>query len=136
MNRITPLFITFLGLFFIKPLSAQITILGYNHVGLCVKDLQVSTKFYRDIIGLTPIDVPENKKATRSWFKIADGQELHLLAGRAFPVTNNDPNMGHFSLSIADADPVETYLKSLKMPYLRQQRFDGAWQILDRKSVV
>ena len=118
-----------LSLLFIKSLSAQIAVSGYNHIGLCVKDLKESAHFYRDIIGLEPLEVPDNKKATRSWFKIAAGQELHLLSGRTFPVVNQDPNMAHFALTIADADPVEVYLKKLKMPYLRQQRFDGAWQI-------
>ncbi|HRI62044.1 MAG TPA: DUF1080 domain-containing protein, partial [Saprospiraceae bacterium] len=108
---------------------AQIPVTGYNHVALAVKDIKESAKFYREFIGLEPIEVPEHLKAIRSWFKIAPGQELHLLAGRTFPVTNNDPNLAHFSLTIPDADPVEAYLKEKKYPYLRQQRFDGAWQI-------
>ena len=119
----------FLSLFLTKTMSAQIAVNGYNHVALCVKDIKESTRFYRDVMGLETVEVPEQMKAIRSWFKIAPGQELHLLAGRTFPVANNDPNMSHFSLTISDADPVEVYLKNLKMPYLRQQRFDGAWQI-------
>ncbi|MEK7257349.1 MAG: family 16 glycoside hydrolase [Bacteroidota bacterium] len=126
MNKI---FTFFFGLFFIQNLSAQITVSGYNHVALAVKDINESARFYREIIGLEPIEVPDHLKAIRSWFKIAPGQELHLLAGRTFPVTNNDPNLAHFSLTIPDADPVEAYLKTKGLPYLRQQRFDGAWQI-------
>ncbi len=117
------------GLLSAGRLSGQIAVSGYNHVALAVKDMEASARFYREIIGLEPIPVPENLKAIRSWFKIAPGQELHLLAGRTFPVTNNDPNLAHFSLTIADADPVEAYLKLKGLPYLRQQRFDGAWQI-------
>lgn len=117
------------SLFLSIHVSAQIAVNGYNHVALCVKDLKESTVFYRDVMGFEPLEVPENKRTTRSWFKIATGQELHLLSGRTFPVANNDPNMAHFSLTIADVEPVEAYLKKLKMPYLRQQRFDGAWQI-------
>ena len=118
-----------LGLFLTKTITAQIAISGYNHVGLCVKDLKESTRFYREIVGLEPLEVPNDKKTTRSWFKIAPGQELHLLSGRTFPVVNSDPNMGHIAFTIAEADPVEAYLKKIKRPYLRQQRFDGAWQI-------
>jgi catechol 2,3-dioxygenase-like lactoylglutathione lyase family enzyme len=129
MNKLTVLTFVFCSLFFTKKIEAQITVTGYNHVALCVKDLKESTVFYRDVMGFEPLEVPENKRTTRSWFKIAAGQELHLLSGRTFPVANNDPNMSHFSLTISDADPVEAYLKKLKMPYLRQQRFDGAWQI-------
>ena len=119
----------FATLFFLQNLTAQITVTGYNHVALAVKDINESARFYREIIGLEPVPVPEHLKAIRSWFSIAPGQELHLLAGRTFPVTNNDPNLGHFALTIPDADPVEQFLKSKGLPYLRQQRFDGAWQI-------
>ena len=73
---------------------SAITILGYNHVGLYVKDLQVSTKFYREIIGLKPVDVPDNMVAIRRWFQVAPDQQLHLLLGRNEPVTNNDKNGG------------------------------------------
>ena len=110
-------------------LSAQIQVTGYNHVALAVKNIEESARFYREVIGLEPVEVPEHLKAIRAWFKIAPGQELHLLAGRTFPVTNNDPNLAHFSWTVADADPIEAYLKTQKLPYLRQQRFDGAWQI-------
>ncbi len=110
-------------------LNAQIPVTGYNHVALAVKDIEASAHFYREIIGLEPVPVPEHLKAIRAWFKVAPGQELHLLAGRAFPVTNNDPNLAHFSFTIPDANPVEVYLKEKGLPYLRQQRFDGAWQI-------
>ena len=110
-------------------LSAQIPTTGYNHVALAVKDISESAKFYREVVGLTPTEVPDNLKDIRAWFKIAPGQELHLLAGRTEPVANNDKNGAHFSLSILDADPIEAYLKKIGLPYHRQQRFDGAWQI-------
>jgi lactoylglutathione lyase len=115
--------------FFTNALNAQIGISGYNHVALSVKDIEASTRFYRDTIGLAPKAVPENLKAIRSWFIIAAGQELHLLAGRIDPVSNNHRNGAHFALTIQDANPVEQYLIKIGLPYHRQQRFDGAWQI-------
>lgn len=118
-----------LALFATPSLFAQIAISGYNHVALSVKDIEVSASFYRELVGLEPITVPDNLKAIRAWFKIAPGQELHLLAGRVDSVANNDRNGAHFALSIADANPVEAYLKMKGWPYHRQQRFDGAWQI-------
>jgi catechol 2,3-dioxygenase-like lactoylglutathione lyase family enzyme len=128
MNKIYAFSILF-SLFLLQTLPAQIPVTGYNHVALAVEDIQESAKFYGEFIGLESVEVPEHLKAIRSWFKIAPGQELHLLAGRTFPVTNNDPNLAHFSLTIPDADPVEAYLKEKNYPYLRQLRFDGAWQI-------
>jgi len=108
-----------------------ITILSYNHVGLAVKDLKVSAAFYREIIGLSPVTVPDNLISIRRWFQVAPGQELHLLLGRKDPVSNNDKNGAHFSLTIPSnsADGIEAFLKSKEVPYHRQQRFDGAYQI-------
>jgi lactoylglutathione lyase len=108
-----------------------INILSYNHVGLAVKDLKTSVTFYRDIIGLSPLDVPDNMLAIRRWFRVAPGQELHLLLGRENPVANNDKNGAHFSLSIPtnSADEIEAFLKEKNVPYHRQKRFDGAYQI-------
>jgi lactoylglutathione lyase len=108
-----------------------IEIMSYNHVGLAVKDLKTSVIFYRDIIGLSPLDVPDNMLAIRRWFRVAPGQELHLLLGRENPVANNDKNGAHFSLSIPtnSADGIEAFLKEKNVLYHRQKRFDGAFQI-------
>jgi lactoylglutathione lyase len=108
-----------------------IQILSYNHVGLAVKDLKVSAKFYREIIGLSAVNVPDNLVSIRRWFQIAPGQELHLLLGRENPVANNDKNGAHFSLSIPSnsADGIEAFLKENNIAYHRQMRFDGAFQI-------
>jgi lactoylglutathione lyase len=108
-----------------------INILSYNHVGLAVKDLKTSVVFYRDIIGLSSLDVPDNMLAIRRWFRVAPGQELHLLLGRENPVANNDKNGAHFSLSSPtnSADEIEAFLKGKNIPYHRQKRFDGAYQI-------
>ncbi len=108
-----------------------IPIQSYNHVGLYVKNLKESAKFYREIVGLQPLNVPDNLVAIRRWFQIAPGQELHLLLGRNEPVTNNDKNGGHFSWTIPakSADSIEAYLKEKGIAYHRQQRFDGAYQI-------
>jgi lactoylglutathione lyase len=111
--------------------NSSIPVQSYNHVGLYVKDLKESAKFYREIVGLQPLNVPDNLTAIRRWFQIAPGQELHLLLGRKDPVTNNDKNGGHFSWTIPakSADSIEAYLKGKGVPYHRQQRFDGAYQI-------
>ena len=123
--------LSFKGLGQETKLTKGITILSYNHVGLAVKDLKTSVAFYREIIGLSPLDVPDNLLAIRRWFKIAPGQELHLLLGRENAVTNNDKNSAHFSLSIPtnSADEIEAYLKEKNVAYHRQKRFDGAFQI-------
>ena len=128
---ITFIFLSFKGLSQEIKTTKGITILSYNHVGLAVKDLKTSVAFYRDIIGLSPLDVPDNMLAIRRWFRVAPGQELHLLLGRENPVANNDKNGAHFSLSIPtnSADEIEAFLKEKNVVYHRQKRFDGAYQI-------
>ena len=125
------IFLSFEGISQEVKITKGITILSYNHVGLAVKDLKISVVFYRDIIGLSPLDVPDNMLAIRRWFRVAPGQELHLLLGRENPVANNDKNGAHFSLSIPtnSADEIEAFLKEKNVPYHRQKRFDGAYQI-------
>ncbi|MCB0599264.1 MAG: DUF1080 domain-containing protein [Lewinellaceae bacterium] len=110
-------------------LFAQISTIGFNHLALSVSDIEASTVFYRDILDLEPIEVPDELKAIRSWFRFGGGQDLHLLAGRTEPVADNSRNSSHFSLTIPDADEVEAFLIEKGMDYHRQQRFDGAWQI-------
>lgn len=127
MKKILFAILTFMAFCNIS-LSAQITITGYNHVALAVKDIAASAKFYREIIGLQPLEVPEDLKEIRAWFVIAPGQELHLLAGREAD-SHDDRNGRHYSLTIPNADPVEQYLKDKGLPYHRQKRFDGASQI-------
>lgn len=120
----------FLGFFLlVGKTDAQVDILGYNHVALSVSNIDSSARFYREILGLEPITVPEDLRAIRAWFKIVPGQELHLLAGRTQSVTNNHRNGAHFAFTIPDADPVESFLKMNGVAYHRQQRFDKAWQI-------
>ncbi len=133
VSQMKIIFTIILNLLFINAFAQNkgIEILSYNHVGLAVKDLPTSAKFYREIIGLKPVDVPDNLMAIRRWFQIADGQQLHLLLGRKEPVSNNDRNGTHFSLTIPknSADKIEAFLKEKGIEYIRQKRFDGAFQI-------
>ncbi|MDZ7936592.1 MAG: VOC family protein [Emticicia sp.] len=129
--RLTTVFLLLMTSVSFAQNQSTIEVQGYNHVGLYVKDLRESAKFYREILGLKPVDVPDNLVAIRRWFQIAPNQQLHLLLGRNEPVTNNDKNGGHFSLTIpkSSADKIEAFLKEKSLPYVRQKRFDGAYQI-------
>jgi lactoylglutathione lyase len=116
---------------FLEPNAAlaQIDIKGVNHLSFSVENLEVSTRFYQDVLGLKQLEVPENLRHRYVWFHLAPGQELHLLAGRQKPVNNVDPNGMHIALTVPDADVVEKYMIDKKIPYKRYSRFDGAKQI-------
>ncbi len=108
--------------------DAKIEVVKHNHVALHVKDIAASTKFYRDVMGLEPVAVPDSLKAIRSWFKLGTDQQIHLLAGRDFDV-KNDRNGSHFALFVTSITAAEKYLTQHKMSFHKQVRFDGAVQI-------
>jgi catechol 2,3-dioxygenase-like lactoylglutathione lyase family enzyme len=106
----------------------KIGIVKHNHLALQVKDLQASARFYRDILGLQPVPVPDDLKAIRAWFNIGEGQQIHLLAGRMEPVIN-DRNGSHFAVFVENIDQTEAFLKKRTIAYHLQVRFDGVKQI-------
>jgi catechol 2,3-dioxygenase-like lactoylglutathione lyase family enzyme len=103
-------------------------VLKHNHLALQVKDLQASALFYKEILGLESVPVPDDLKAIRAWFKIGADQQIHLLAGRTQPV-NNDRNGSHFAVFVESIDKAEAFLKQKGISYHSQVRFDGVKQI-------
>ena len=101
---------------------------GHNHLALHVKDIPASAKFYREVIGLKPVAVPENLKATRAWFAIGNGQMIHLLDGRSETIVH-DRNGSHIALFVRDIAKSEAFLKARNIPFHKQIRFDGVAQI-------
>ena len=108
--------------------DAKIEVVKHNHVALHVKDIAASTKFYKEVMGLEPVAVPDSLKAIRSWFKLGTDQQIHLLAGRDFDV-KNDRNGSHFALFVTSIAAAEKYLTQHKLSFHKQVRFDGAVQI-------
>ncbi|MCF2447271.1 VOC family protein [Dyadobacter sp. CY345] len=100
----------------------------WNHLALQVKDIEASKAFYKDIIGLKPVQVPDDLKAIRGWFDIGNGQMIHLLAGRTAPVVN-DKNGSHFSIFVDSIDQTEKFLTSKNLKFHKQVRFDKVTQI-------
>lgn len=121
-------FALFITTFSFAQTDAKIEVVKHNHVALHVKDIAASTKFYKDVMGLEPVPVPDSLKAIRSWFKLGTDQQIHLLAGRKFKV-KNDRNGSHFALFVTSITAVEKYLTLNKLSFHKQVRFDGAVQI-------
>jgi catechol 2,3-dioxygenase-like lactoylglutathione lyase family enzyme len=57
-------------------------ILLIHHVSVTVRDLEVSRRFYRDVLGLTEIARPPFPFAG-AWFGIGGSQHLHLIVNPA-----------------------------------------------------
>ncbi len=101
---------------------------GHNHVALHVKDIQTSAKFYQDVVGMKPIDVPPSLKGRRFWFDLGNGQQLHLLDGRTETIVH-DRNGSHIALFVESMDKAEAFLKKQNIQYHKQVRVDGVPQI-------
>ena len=108
--------------------QGTLKMVDYSHVGLQVKDIEVSRKFYGEFLGLTPVEVPDNLKAIRAWFKVGFETQIHLLAG-ASQNRNNDRNGTHYAFFVESVLQTEQYLKTQNYPFHRQVRFDGLVQL-------
>ena len=56
-----------------------------NHIALHVVDLQKSTRFYQELIGLDTIPEPFHD-GKHTWFRIGESTQLHLIQGAQSPV--------------------------------------------------
>ena len=61
--------------------TGQAATIRVNHLALYVSDLNTSTSFYQNIVGLKTIPEPF-KDGKHTWFSIGDKAHLHLIAGR------------------------------------------------------
>ncbi len=59
-----------------------------NHIAIYVVDLQVSTVFYRDLIGLDTIPEPFHD-GRHTWFSIGPKSHLHVISGAAAAVPHD-----------------------------------------------
>ncbi len=75
-----------------------------DHISLYVRDLEVSARFYVDVLGLSEIENLTGQPHIR-WFQIDMGRSVHLIAGATGPVPDR-PMSAHFALASSDFDAV------------------------------
>ena len=103
-------------------------ILDLNHIAIPVKDLEKSLKFYGEQLGLPQIRRPDFR-FPGAWFRIGDGQELHLIE-QVDGEWNTSLKSKHFALRVADIRRPQEKLERMALHYSGpKQRLDGAWQI-------
>lgn len=105
-----------------------------SHIALYVKDLSASTSFYKDLLGLSPLEEPF-KLGMHSWFSLGAFCQLHLIAGAmeipAFHINH------HLALRVANFDALLLKLDQNNIPYYNafrvlhevQVRPDGIRQV-------
>lgn len=108
-----------------------------NHIALYVVNLEASTRFYRDIIGLDTIPEPF-RDGRHTWFSIGPKSHLHLISG-ATATTDHDKN-SHLCFSVASVSSFTEVLKKNNIEFENwagekmtiTKRVDGVQQIYFR----
>jgi lactoylglutathione lyase len=105
--------------------------LELNHIALFVKDVENSSKFYEEVIGLHKIPRPAFD-FPGAWFGIGEFQQLHLIGIRTTQdiVEHSNPRGNHFALRVKSYKQTEEMLISKKIVHQPpRKRPDGAMQI-------
>ena len=111
--------------------DAPMKIYELNHVALHVADVEQSCEFYRTTLLLDPLPRPAFS-FPGAWFRLGANQELHLIGGRAEPVSSGNRG-NHFALRVDELDSWEQHLQKLGADFRpRKMRPDGAWQVFLR----
>jgi len=85
-----------------------------NHIAVYVINLQKSTSFYKDIVGLDTIPEPFHD-GKHTWFRVAEHSHLHIISG-ATSVTVHDKN-SHLCFSVPSVEAFIETLNKAGIPY-------------------
>jgi lactoylglutathione lyase len=111
MKKILIVFILVLGA---GTVQAQQSKTALNHIAVYVVNLQKSTAFYRDIVGLDTIPEPFHD-GRHTWFRVAEHSHLHLISGAA-GVTEHNKN-SHLCFSVPSVEKFIEILNKAHVPY-------------------
>ncbi len=90
-----------------------------NHIAIYVVDLQASTAFYRDIVGLDTIPEPFHD-GKHTWFSVGPLSHLHVISGAAAPTVHN--KNAHLCFSVPSVDE---FTKSLTKHNIEYENWTG-----------
>lgn len=93
-----------------------------NHIAVYVTNLQRSTAFYKDVVGLDTIPEPFHD-GKHTWFRVAERSHLHIISG-ATATTTHDKN-SHLCFSVPS---VEAFIQTLKRAAIPYEDWKGAKQ--------
>lgn len=82
MKKLTSIFILIMLFTIIskKSFSQKMQTPLLNHIAVYVNNLEVSTKFYESVVGLTQIAEPF-KDGRHTWFTLGNTGQLHIISG-------------------------------------------------------
>ena len=85
-----------------------------NHLAIYVVDLEKSTAFYRDVVGLDTIPEPFHD-GRHTWFSIAERSHLHVISGASAPMVHEKNN--HLCFSVGSVDEFQRVLDQHEIAY-------------------
>lgn len=98
-----------------------------NHVAIYVKDVERSSIFYQEVLGLKPLPRPAFD-FPGAWFRLGSTQELHLIGNRQEELVFLKRH--HFALKVKSAKEAEEELIRKGVSFTGPKaRPDGALQI-------
>jgi len=114
MYKLLVIFFFFLSLSLFAQKS-QSFILTYNHQALLVKNLDVSSAFYSDILKLKEIENLTGLDFIK-WFSTGNGTQLHLIKGDTKDIVTNKGV--HLAFSTSDLTAFIEYLDIKEINYV------------------
>ncbi|MCZ6520506.1 MAG: VOC family protein [Bacteroidetes bacterium] len=93
---------------------AQKTKVNFDHYALLVKDLDTSSDFYMNILGLAEIEDKTEQPHIR-WFSMGGKTELHVIEDKQYSVT--DVKGVHLALKAEDLDVLIEHLHQHKITF-------------------
>jgi len=102
-------------------MSEQVRI---HHVSLIVADTERSLNFYRDRLGLTPVEDRPDLGYPGAWLWVGE-QQIHLLELPNPDPTHGRPQHGgrdrHLALTVADIETLTQHLEQAGIPFTRSR---------------
>ena len=95
-----------------------------NHIAVYVVDLQVSTDFYHEVIGLDSVPEPFHD-GRHTWFAVGPNIKLHLISGAATKEFH-DKN-AHLCFTVPSVDAFIKNLKSRDIPFESWEGKSGSY---------
>ena len=114
MKKVLPAIVLFtiIQLFLANPAFTQTT--RVNHIAFYVVNLEISTDFYKNVIGLDTIPEPFHD-GRHTWFLIGPKTHLHIISG-ATQKSDHDKN-SHLCFSVPSVFDFIPILKKNNIPF-------------------
>jgi lactoylglutathione lyase len=99
----------------------------FEHLAIPIKDLPLSLKFYRDILGLPTLERPKFD-FDGAWLDLGDGLQLHLMVQDNFEVVSGT-KLTHFAFTIEAVEHIQDLCETHQIEFVPiKTRSDGVQQ--------